>query len=259
MSEINTRKTVRNAHTGNVGSTEADMSKLCTGLLCVVVLLLTSCSANDEVPQEAGRRALIIVDMQNDFSPGGARPAEGGDQIVELINRLQQEFDLVVATQDWHPENHGSFASNHPGREPGEVIELKGLKQELWPDHAVQGSTGAEFVSGLDRSRIAKVFQKGTDPEVDSYSGFFDNGQQGDTGLDAFLEGQGVNEVFVVGLALDYCVKFTALDAERIGYDTTVIVDASRPVGDGAAAVEVMQAAGVKIASAINVLGSATR
>jgi nicotinamidase/pyrazinamidase len=220
--------------------------------------MLAACGGQVEAPQEAGRRALIIVDMQNDFVPGGALAAEGGDQIVGLINELQEEFDLVVATQDWHPQDHGSFASNHPGRNPGEIIELHGLKQELWPDHAVQGSKGAEFVAGLDTSRIAKVFQKGTNPEVDSYSGFFDNGQKGDTGLDAFLERQGVKEVFVVGLALDYCVKFTALDAERIGYDSTVIVDASRPVGDGAAAVEVLRAAGVEIVPAINVLGSAT-
>jgi nicotinamidase/pyrazinamidase len=234
------------------------MYRFRNGLLCVLVLLLAACDAQVESPQETSRRALIIVDMQNDFVPGGALPAAGGDQIVGLINQLQEEFDLVVATQDWHPENHGSFASNHPGRDPGDVIDLNGLQQELWPDHAVQGSVGAEFVAGLDRPGIAKVFRKGTDPEVDSYSGFFDNGQRGDTGLDAFLEEQGVNEVFVVGLALDYCVKFTALDAERIGYDTTVIVDASRPVGDGAAAVGALQSAGVKIVSASKVLGSAT-
>ena len=232
------------------------MIRLRTSLLGVLVLLV-SCSELIETPQDAGHRALIIVDMQNDFSPGGALPAEGGDQIIGLINRLQEEFNLVVATQDWHPENHGSFASNHPGRKPGEVIELNGLNQELWPDHAVQGSKGAEFVSGLDKSRIAKVFQKGTDPEVDSYSGFFDNGQRGDTGLNAYLKQHEVNQVFVVGLALDYCVKFTALDAERIGYETTVIIDASRPVGDGATAIEVMRAAGVTIVSSSDVLDAA--
>jgi len=234
------------------------MRRVWSSLLCIVVALLASCSEQVDAPQEAGRSALIIVDMQNDFVPGGALAAEGGDQIVGLINRLQEEFNLVVATQDWHPENHGSFASNHPDRNPGDVIDLHGLKQELWPDHAVQGSTGAEFVPGLDKTRITRVFQKGMDPEVDSYSGFFDNGQRGDTGLDAFLREQGVTEVFVVGLALDYCVKFTALDAERIGFDTTVIADASRPVGDGAAAIEALQVAGVMIVPASDVLGAAT-
>lgn len=258
ISDFKIRSAVSFARSGYAASTEERVNRLCTGLLCFFVLLLAACAEQVEAPQETGARALIIVDMQNDFVPGGALPAEGGDQIVGLINELQKEFELVVATQDWHPHDHGSFASNHPGRNPGEIIELNGLKQELWPDHAVQGSHGAEFVAGLDTSRIAKVFQKGTDPEVDSYSGFFDNGQKGDTGLNAFLEEQGVNEVFVVGLALDYCVKFTALDAERIGYDTTVIVDASRPVGDGAAAIEVMQAAGVAIVSSTDILDAAT-
>lgn len=238
------------------------MRRVCTNVWFVAALFLASCSKPAEAPQEAGRRALIIVDMQNDFVPGGAIPAEGGDQIVGLINRLQEEFHLVVATQDWHPEDHGSFASNHPERNPGEVIQLYGLEQVLWPDHAIQESYGAELVAELDRSKIAHVFQKGTDPQVDSYSGFFDNGQRGDTGLHAYLKAQGVTQLYVVGLALDYCVRYTALDAKRIGFDTTVIVDASRPVnsrsGDGAAAVEAMQAVGVQIVSASSVLDSAT-
>jgi len=239
------------------------MTKLFTSLACIVALSLASCSKQAEapreaaVPQETDRSALIIVDMQNDFSPGGSLPAEGGDEIVELINSLQEEFDLVVATQDWHPQNHGSFASNHPNREPGQTIDLNGLEQRLWPDHAVQGSKGAEFVPGLNQSRIARVFKKGTNPEVDSYSGFFDNGQRGDTGLDAYLKEQGVTEVYVVGLALDYCVKFTAMDAERIGFDTTVVVDASRPVADGPGAVEAMKAVGVEIVTSDDVLEAA--
>ena len=123
-------------------------------------------------------KALIIVDVQNDFCPGGALPVPEGDRVVEVINRIQPEFDLVVATQDWHPADHGSFAANHPGRSPGEQIELAGLPQILWPVHCVQGTPGAELHPGLDRSRIARVFQKGADPNIDSYSGFFDNGHR---------------------------------------------------------------------------------
>jgi len=121
--------------------------------------------------------------MQNDFLPGGALAVEEGDRILELINRLQREFDLIVATQDWHPEGHGSFASSHPGSAPGDVVDLQGLDQVLWPDHAVQDTQGAAFASALDQDEIARVFRKGSNPEVDSYSGFFDNGQRADTGL----------------------------------------------------------------------------
>ena len=127
-------------------------------------------------------KALIIVDVQNDFCPGGALPVPEGDRVVEVINRIQPGFDLVVATQDWHPADHGSFAANHPGRRPGEQIELAGLPQILWPVHCVQDTPGAELHPGLDRSRIARVFHKGTDPSVDSYSGFFDNGRRASTG-----------------------------------------------------------------------------
>ena len=148
------------------------------------------------------------------------------------------------------------------GENRGEIIDLNGLRQELWPDHAVQGSFGAELSADLDKSNVARVFQKGTNPEVDSYSGFFDNGQRGDTGLEEYLREKGVAQVFVVGLALDYCVKFTALDAERIGFDTSVIVDASRAVnaqpGDGEAAIETMRAAGVQIVRARKLLESET-
>ena len=162
-------------------------------------------------------KALIIVDVQNDFCPGGALPVPEGDRVVEVINRIQPGFDLVVATQDWHPADHGSFAANHPGRRPGEQIELAGLPQILWPVHCVQGTPGAELHPGLDRSRIARVFRKGTDPSVDSYSGFFDNGRRASTGLGEYLKDQGVTDVYVCGLATDYCVKATALDAVASG------------------------------------------
>jgi nicotinamidase/pyrazinamidase len=195
--------------------------------------------------------ALILVDLQNDFCPGGALPVPQGDAIIPLINQLQSKFELVVATQDWHPADHGSFAANHPGKKPGDVIELNGLQQILWPTHCVQNSPGAEFVAGLDRSRIAKVFQKGTDPAIDSYSGFFDNGHSRSTGLGEWLTDRRVTSVHVCGLATDYCVKFTALDARRLGLETSLIEDASRGVelkaGDVAAAIEDMRKAGVRI------------
>ncbi len=202
--------------------------------------------------------ALIIVDMQNDFVEGGALGVPGGKELVPLINRLQPCFDLVVATQDWHPANHGSFAANHPGRKAFELIELAGLPQTLWPVHCVQNTPGADFVPDLDRSRWATVFQKGIDPEIDSYSGFFDNGQHRATGLRDFLEKQGVDQVFVLGLATDYCVKFTALDAVASGFKPTLIEDASKGVdlnpGDVQKAITEMGSAGVTIKQAVDFL-----
>jgi nicotinamidase/pyrazinamidase len=156
-----------------------------------------------------------------------------------------------VATQDWHPPNHGSFAVNHPGRKPYEVIELGGLPQVLWPVHCVQGSHGAELHADLDRSRITEVFRKGTDPEIDSYSGFFDNGHRKSTGLDDWLRRRGITELYVLGLATDYCVKFTTLDACALGYSVTLVVDGCRGIdlkpGDIDRAIDEMRAAGAKI------------
>ncbi|MCX8157868.1 MAG: bifunctional nicotinamidase/pyrazinamidase [Verrucomicrobiae bacterium] len=196
-------------------------------------------------------QALIIVDVQHDFLPGGALPVPEGDQVIPVINQLQPRFELVVATQDWHPPGHGSFASSHPGRRPGEVITLHGLPQVLWPDHCVQGSYGAELARGLETTRIARIFQKGTDPAVDSYSGFFDNGHRHDTGMADYLRQQGVRVVHVAGLATDYCVKYTALDAVRLGFETHLLLPACRGVnlqpGDVERAVEEMRAAGVRI------------
>jgi len=225
------------------------------------LVTLAACNASEDATQAAGKSALIIVDMQYDFLPGGALATRGGDELPPLINQLQDKFDLIVATQDWHPPGHGSFASSHPGHSPGEVIDLNGLEQILWPDHAVQGTHGAELVAELDQERIAHIVQKGTDPAVDSYSGFYDNGHRVDTGLDAYLKSQGITRVYVVGLALDYCVKYTALDAERAGYDTTLIADASRAVnlqpGDGDAAIGQMKSAGVQVIDSDDLLGSA--
>jgi nicotinamidase/pyrazinamidase len=195
--------------------------------------------------------ALILVDLQNDFVPGGALAVPEGDAIVPLINTLQPRFDLVVATQDWHPPDHGSFAANHPGRKVYEVIDLAGLPQVLWPVHCVQGTPGAALVPSLDTSRIARVFRKGTDPAIDSYSGFFDNGHRKATGLGDYLRERRVTGVYVCGLATDYCVKFTALDARQLGFETSFVEDASRGVnikpGDVARAVEEMRQAGGRI------------
>lgn len=202
-------------------------------------------------------RALIIVDVQNDFVPGGALAVPGGNEVVQVLNCLQERFDLVVATQDWHPANHGSFASNHPGKKPGDIIDLNGLSQILWPAHCVQNTTGANFVPGLKTEHIAKVFQKGTDPGIDSYSGFFDNGHRKSTGLDDYLKSVGVREIYVAGLAADYCVKFTALDAMALGFKTWLVTDACRGVnlkpGDVAKAIEEMRQAGVELISSQDV------
>ncbi|MGQ9505376.1 MAG: bifunctional nicotinamidase/pyrazinamidase [Thermogutta sp.] len=195
--------------------------------------------------------ALIIVDVQNDFCPGGALPVPNGDHVLPVINSLIPAFPVAVATQDWHPINHKSFAANHPGRKVGEVIELGGVPQILWPIHCVQGSIGAEFHRDLNRAAIEKVFQKGTDPEVDSYSGFFDNARRHETGLHQFLQSRGVNRIFVCGLATDYCVKFTCLDGKSLGYEVFFIGDASRGVdlhpGDVSKAIDELKAAGVGV------------
>jgi nicotinamidase/pyrazinamidase len=175
-------------------------------------------------------RALILVDIQNDFLPGGSLAVPGGDEVIAVANRLMPNYDLVVATQDWHPPTHRSFAVNHPGRETFEVIEWQGAPQVLWPEHCVQESAGADFPAGLDRSRIQHVVAKGVDPDVDSYSAFFDNARQRATGLEDWLRQHGVDEVHLVGLATDYCVRATALDAVRLGFRTVVFRDGCRGV-----------------------------
>ena len=197
------------------------------------------------------RKALILVDLQNDFLPGGALAVPDGDQVIPVANQLQAAFPLVVATQDWHPANHGSFAASHPGKKVFEQIELNGLPQTLWPVHCVQNTKGAELAAALNRERIARVFPKGTDAGIDSYSGFSDNGHRQSTGLGEWLKAQGVTEVFVCGLATDYCVKFTALDAARMGFKTHLIEDASRGVNlrpdDVTNAIQEMKRAGVTV------------
>jgi nicotinamidase/pyrazinamidase len=194
-------------------------------------------------------QALILVDIQNDFVPGGALAVPDGHAIVPLVNRLVERFDLVVATQDWHPPDHGSFAANHSGKKPGDVVDLHGLPQILWPVHCVQNTPGAEFVPALNVRRVDKIFVKGADSQIDSYSGFFDNGHRKATGLGDYLTQRSTNEVYVAGLATDYCVKFTALDAQELGFKTFLIEDACRGVNlkpvDVARAVEEIKRAGV--------------
>lgn len=196
-------------------------------------------------------KALIWVDLQNDFLPGGALAVPQGDQVIAVANRVARDFSRVIATQDWHPADHGSFAVHHPGHTPGQVIELYGLPQVLWPVHCVQNTGGAAFAPGLETARIERVFPKGTDRTVDSYSGFFDNGRRFATGLGEYLLASGVEEVTVLGLATDYCVRFTALDAVSLGLRTRLVVEGCRAVdlapGDGARALEAMAAAGVEL------------
>lgn len=203
------------------------------------------------------KRALVIVDVQNDFVPGGALAVAEGDKVVPIINLLQEKFGLVLATQDWHPANHGSFAANHPNRAVGELIQLNGLPQILWPVHCVQHSKGADFHPGLSRDKWKAIFQKGTNPMVDSYSGFFDNGKLGDTGLGGFLKKEGVDQIYVCGLATDYCVKFTVLDALAQGFETILVADACRAVnlanGDGDMAIDEMVRAGAKITDSASI------
>ncbi|MDR7128151.1 nicotinamidase/pyrazinamidase [Algoriphagus sp. 4150] len=201
---------------------------------------------------------LLIVDVQNDFLPGGALAVNRGDEVVPVINTLQEKFDFIVATQDFHPADHGSFAANHSGKNPGELIELDGLTQILWPVHCVQGSEGAEFHEDLNPIKWKAIFQKGRNPAIDSYSGFFDNARKGDTGLADFLQNEGIMNVFVTGLAQDYCVKFTALDSVSLGFHTYLITDATRAVNlnpkDGEAALAEMQSAGVKFIESTAIL-----
>src|SRR5438874_5967080 len=175
-------------------------------------------------------RALIVVDVQNDFVPGGALAVREGDLVVPVANGLMGRFELVVATQDCHPADHGSFAANHPGKRVGEVIDLNGLPQVLWTVHCVQGTHGAEFAAGLNVARVTKVFRKGTDAANDSYSGFFDKGHRRATGMGDWLKEKGVRDIYVMGLATDYCVKFTALDGRQLGFNVSLIEEGCRGV-----------------------------
>jgi nicotinamidase/pyrazinamidase len=175
-------------------------------------------------------RALLWIDLQYDFCPGGALAVAHGDETIAVANAMATKFELVAATQDWHPPTHKSFAANHPGKKPYEVIDLEGLPQVLWPAHCVQATPGCGLHAGLDLTRLSKVVHKGTDPAIDSYSGFFDNGHRKATELGEWLKARSVDDVTVLGLATDYCVKFTALDARKLGMKVTVVRDGCRGV-----------------------------
>lgn len=195
--------------------------------------------------------ALLLVDIQNDFMPYGALPVAEGDAVVPVANRLMDRFELVVATQDWHPADHASFAVNHPGTEPGQVIELGGIEQVLWPPHCVQHEPGAGFHSALDIGPVRHVVRKGVHREIDSYSGFFENDRETPTGLEGYLRDRGVERITLLGLATDYCVKYTALDGAALGFEVTVVADGCRAVelapGDGGRALDEMAAAGCRV------------
>lgn len=204
------------------------------------------------------KSALILVDLQNDFCRGGALEVPNGDEVIPLANLLQNYFDLVIATQDWHPADHVSFASNHPGHGIGDVVKTDKILQILWPDHCVQESDGAAFHSHLDISGITKIFHKGVDSSIDSYSAFYDNEHLRATGLGAFLKRLNVTDVYIMGLATDYCVKYSALDAKYLEFNVYVIGDACRGVdlseGDSERAFAEMRAAGIHIVKSDDVL-----
>ncbi len=175
-------------------------------------------------------KTLIIVDVQNDFMPGGALEVNGADKIIPVINNISEKFDLVIATQDWHPENHTSFASNHLHKKPFEKITIHGKEETLWPDHCIQGSYGAEFYPDLNTNLVAAIFRKGMNPEIDSYSGFYDNHHQISTGLSGYLKEKNASTLYFCGLATDICVYFTIKDAISEGFSATLIEDAAQPL-----------------------------
>ncbi len=192
---------------------------------------------------------LLVIDVQNDFCPGGGLAVPGGDQVVPVINRIAPAFGQVVLTQDWHPPGHLSFASSHPGRQPYETIELAYGPQTLWPDHCVQGTPGAAFHADLETARAGMIIRKGSRAEIDSYSAFFENDQATATGLSGYLRDCGLGRAFICGLATDYCVHFSALDAAKGGLEVVVIEDACRAIdldGSLAAAKATMIQAGVR-------------
>ena len=195
--------------------------------------------------------ALIVIDIQNDFCPGGALAVEGGHEVVPVINELIRKFDHVVLTQDWHPQGHSSFASTHSGRQPFESIDMPYGAQTLWPDHCVQGTEGAAFHPALKWTKAELVIRKGFRHAIDSYSAFYENDHETPTGLAGYLRERGIRKITLAGLATDFCVAFSALDAARLGFETTVRLDASRGIdlgGSMAAMTAKMRDAGVALA-----------
>lgn len=195
--------------------------------------------------------ALLIVDIQNDFLSGGSLEVKDGNKVIPIINKIQNNFTTIIATQDWHPANHKSFASQHQENNIGDFIDLNGITQILWPDHCVQNEYGSQFSNDLSLEKVEKVVQKGSNPEIDSYSGFFENDKLTETELHKYLKSKNIKTVYICGLASDYCVKFTAIDAANLGYETILIQDATKAVNispnDHEKALEEMKNTGVKI------------
>lgn len=206
--------------------------------------------------------ALLIVDMQNDFMPGGALPVKEGDQIIDNVNYIAEVFrendGIIVLTQDWHPKNHMSFASSHPGKEPGEEFQSEGIGPVLWPDHCVQGSKGAEFHEKLKTDLAYAIIRKGYNPKVDSYSGFIENDKKSETGLSGFLKTLKIRKIFICGLALDYCCYFTALDGIDFGFEVYFLVNLTRgidlPSGNISKTLQDMTDKGIKFATKDNLI-----
>jgi nicotinamidase/pyrazinamidase len=192
---------------------------------------------------------LLVTDVQNDFCPGGSLAVNEGDRVVPVINRIIRSFTRIVATQDWHPQDHISFAVNHPGKKVHDVVEVDGMKQVLWPMHCVQGTSGADFHPALHTENFALILHKGMNPRVDSYSTFTENDKQTVTGLEGYLKGLGIASVYLCGLATDYCILYSALDAVDLGFKTHVVLDACRgvdvPDGNVAKSVKTMQEHGI--------------
>lgn len=203
-------------------------------------------------------KALIIVDLQNDFMPGGALEVKNGDEVVPVANKLMPLFDIVVASRDWHPAQHGSFVSQNVGIKAGERVSLGGIQQIVWPDHCVQNSEGAKLVSSLQQEHITMMLFKGTDPEIHSYSTFFDDAHRNNTGLHKILNEQGVTDLYMLGLATDYCVKFSVLDAIELGFNVHVIVDGCRGIdvtqGDSQRAFDEMKRVGARLINSSDVM-----
>ena len=198
---------------------------------------------------EAAKAALLVIDVQNDFCPGGALAVGDGDAVVSVVNRLSQRFDHVVLTQDWHPPGHGSFATTHPGRAPFQTVTMPYGEQTLWPDHCVQGTSGAAFHPQLLTERAELVIRKGFRRDIDSYSAFYENDRRTPTGLAGYLRDRGLQRLFLVGLATDYCVHYSAVDARRLGFDTIVVESGCRAIdiaGSLVSAWGAMQQAGVQ-------------
>ncbi|MGF6330643.1 nicotinamidase/pyrazinamidase [Pseudomonas sp. BS3782 TE3695] len=206
----------------------------------------------------SSRAALLVIDVQNDFIPGGQLPVPEGDLIVPLINRLSRQFKQVIIAQDWHPPGHASFASSHPGRKPYDVVQLPYGEQTLWPEHCVRDTPGAEFHAKLDLPHAQLIIRKGCNPDIDSYSAFLEADRTTTTGLAGYLKERGIDTVYMVGLALDFCVMFSALDARAAGFNAFVVMDACRAIdldGSLAAAIDRMQVAGIGLIPSTELLG----